>query len=284
MQFFRCDHKDVCRFLLLAAIVSYALDASAQFSDDILLRATVAILIPTVVGSTDGGTGFLLNAPDKTGAIRTYLVTARHVVEEGFCSGHIFKVPQIWLQLSDGDQPQDAHFRAVVLPLIENGVVDWKAPEDDLVDLAVVPLPRGFLANYRERPLTLHDLATSSQVKRLVRVGVPVQVTGLDAGVPFVIEHKVLRTSAGAISMIPDRPILWTYTCTRGMRNVVTSIIAAPGNSGAPVVYIPETDQRGGKRIEGPIIGILSAGDAAKPQSGMVTADYLLKLLKEAGS
>lgn len=244
----------------------------AQFESQKFASATVALVIPTPSGPY-GGSGFLLRVRSET-----YLVTARHVVEVGFCSDHTGDPTEVSIQLEKSQSTAGGRFGMVAVPLVKNGALTWRAPRDEMIDLAIVPLPREILKGYKVFPLRMNALASRNELSELTRVGSPVECIGLDAGMPFDPSKKALNKSPGTIAPSPSLPILWTDTCTKPMRSLLLDIAVAHGNSGGPVLY--RRSPHDGVQILGPIIGVLSAGNSFKAQAGMVTADQIIDLLQ----
>jgi hypothetical protein len=278
----KCLTRSLRLFLtvLVLGLGSCSTTLASQFEEARFLNATVAIVIATPTGPY-GGTGFLLRVRDRFQIrSKTYLVTARHVVETGFCSNQESYPSEISLQLQHSGPQGDGRFQLVPVSLFFKGGRIWKAPKDEMIDLAIVPLPRTLLKGYRESPLGMRAIATRKLCSRLNSVGSPVELIGLDSRLPFRAEQKTLNKTLGVISSTPTQPILWTATCTKPMHNILLDIAIAPGNSGSPVIYRSSRISSPMSNKLGPVVGIISSGDPSKSLAGIVSADKLSELLE----
>jgi hypothetical protein len=161
-----------------------------------------------------------------------YLVTNRHMAEPGVEKGEHYVVEQFLLRLNLKVPVGDVQSAERPIPM--NDDVHWFYPEDDSVDLAVLP----FTLDINEvdyQTLSSNDLATDDKIKSLA----------VDAGdsVEFVgyfyqfqghtrIEPIVRQ---GVLAMIPNEKIATTLQQKPG-RLFLADVHAFHGNSGSPIL------------------------------------------------
>lgn len=198
------------------------------------------------------GTGFLVWVPDtRLGSGRgfSYLVTNRHVAEaieqdgNGNCVAHQVQHTFVTMNLKEAENGN----RSDRQPLSLSDSVHWYFPEDEAVDLAVIPFAAA--QKYDALPLSIEDLLTSETLERkqvvpgdrLLTSGFFYKYAGLHQVQPIVRE--------GVLAMLPDGPMT-TTTCKMG--NVyLADVHITPGNSGSPVFIIPALGLGAGEALGG---------------------------------
>jgi len=177
------------------------------------------------------GTGFFVFYPDprvgKDGGF-VYLVTDRHVALCWNESGQAMQVKSISIRLNlrkadGGNFSQDGF-------LNEHGNVPWVVPQDDSVDLAVVPyLPDEVRFDYRTLPIGI--FATSDVLSgRKVTEGEPVFFAGFFHQFPGTKRMQPI-VRQGIVAMMPDEKFPFVG---KPEKLYLADVHVFGGNSGAP--------------------------------------------------
>ncbi|MFI5035453.1 MAG: serine protease [Acidimicrobiales bacterium] len=207
-------------------------------------------------------TGFFIGtpAPDEPGRYGTWLVTNRHVVE-GLTN------PVIRLNPIGSDPAQEMNLRIND----ETGNPLWTFHASEDIDVAITAIPlgheslTGFERNFFEldnHALNIAQLKESgiSEGSHVVVMGFPMQIIGA--------VRKAVLVRSGSIAQISD--LLSGYLPT-----FLVDATVLPGNSGGPVVNLPEMIAIQGTKNQATsnLIGIISAylpyqEVAVSPQTG----------------
>jgi hypothetical protein len=186
-----------------------------------------------------GGTGFLVTVPDSrlTNGSFIYLVTNRHVAaaieqdDKGNCRPLEVQRTYVTMNLKE---PINGN-RADRQLLTFSKQVHWYYPNDEAIDLAVMPFT--IRSTHDIRVISINDFLTTEILdKQQVVPGDKVLTGGyfyLYGGSREV--QPLLRE--GVLAMLPDEPIS-TTTCKPGNVYLVDVHIIA-GNSGSPLFIIP---------------------------------------------
>lgn len=198
------------------------------------------------------GTGFLISVPDNrlgNGRGFGYLVTNRHVAEaieqddNGNCIKHEVQQAYVTMNLREPVNGVRSEKRPLFLP----GHVHWYFPNNEAVDLAVIPF--GISDKYDALPLLSTDFLTSEALEgrnvvpgdRILTVGFFYAYGGLRQIQPILRE--------GVLAMLPDGPMT-TTTCKSG--NVyLADVHITRGNSGSPIFIIPALGLGAGESLGG---------------------------------
>jgi hypothetical protein len=201
---------------------------------------------------TLNGTGFLVVVPDsRLGKDRGfgYLVTNRHVAEaieqdeNGNCVAHQVQKTYVTMNLKEAINGR----RSDRQPLPLSGQAHWYFPQDEAVDLAVIPFAAA--DKYDARTLSTQDFITSDTLEkqsivpgdRILTAGFFYAYAGLHQIQPILRE--------GVLAMLPDGPMT-TTTCKSG--NIyLADVHVTPGNSGSPIFIIPALGLGAGERLGG---------------------------------
>jgi trypsin-like peptidase len=160
-----------------------------------------------------------------------YLVTNRHVAQPGVDIGAAYPVLGVFLRLKLVAPQGDKQSVQERIPL--DNQLHWYFPQDDAVDLAILPLaPDQSIYSYETIPSSL--IATSDQVKAGdVVVGDRVVFAGYFSNFPGQkrIEPIVRQ---GVVAMLPDENL--DTTLHKPGRLYLADLHAFHGNSGSPVL------------------------------------------------
>lgn len=198
------------------------------------------------------GTGFLVSVRDNrlgNGKGFGYLVTNRHVAEaieqddNGNCVKHEVQQAYVTMNLREPVNGSRSEKR----PLFPPGHVHWYFPNNEAVDLAVVPF--GISDKYDALPLLSTDFLTSEVLEgRNVVPGDRVLTVGFFYAYGGVRQiQPILRE--GVLAMLPDGPMS-TTTCKSG--NVyLADVHITRGNSGSPIFIVPALGLGAGEALGG---------------------------------
>lgn len=179
------------------------------------------------------GTAFIVLLPDaRFGENKAfeYLVTNRHVAQPGIELGHPHDAVQVLIK-SNLASPQ-AGKRAIIERLPLGGITRWYFPQDDSVDLAVVPVTID-TNRYDLVPISTTTFATEEPMHDLaIGPGDSVFFTGLFTSVPGQ-ERVQPIVRQGILAMMPDEPIVTTLN--KPGRLYLADAHAFHGNSGSPI-------------------------------------------------
>lgn len=185
------------------------------------------------------GTGFFVSVPVEdlgSGKVFVYLVTARHVIEEGLAGQPM----AVRANLKNG--------QSVIIWDKDNKNKWWFHP-DDTVDLAALPWNPSTNLDYKSFPLRhilrpgkqLKQERTGTVVQQPVAVGDEVAIVGLLHYVPGMARvTPVVRT--GNIALMTDERIEWKTNVW--IRAHLIEVRSLGGLSGSPVfVEVPTGDK-----------------------------------------
>jgi hypothetical protein len=203
------------------------------------------------------GTGFFVSVPDarlSSGRTFSYLVTNRHMADPSVSVGHTVQVLGLTIQANKklGEGEQGPSLVDISIP-----AGPWFFPDDQSVDLAVMPLGLDpSRIDYLNIPID--QLATEDVLKREnVSEGDSVFFAGFFAQFPGQQKiEPVLRE--GLLAMMPDEPI--PTTLNRPGKIYLADMHSFHGNSGSPV-FVNLAGYRNGMVITGVhilLLGILS--------------------------
>jgi hypothetical protein len=180
------------------------------------------------------GTCFFVSVLDKRlgenqGFI--YLVTNRHVAQPGIDLGIPYQVSEAVLRLNLVVPRGEIESVEERIPL--DNLFRWYFPQDDAVDLAVLPLaPNQKTFSYEQIPFSM--IATSDQVDAGdVVVGDRLLFAGYFSSFPGQVRiEPIIRE--GVIAMMPDENL--DTTLHKPGRIYLADLHAFHGNSGSPVL------------------------------------------------
>jgi hypothetical protein len=179
----------------------------------------------------DRGTGFFIGYPDprlgKDGSF-VYLVTNRHVAQCWNDSGHPMQVEHISIRLNRRQVEGDSVAQDLLLNPYGN--VPWVLPQDDSVDLAVLPmLPDGTKFDFKVIPSTIlanKDLLVHERITE----GEPVFFAGFFYQFPGAKRMEPI-VRQGVIAMMPQDKVPFVGTAERVY---LADLHVFGGNSGSP--------------------------------------------------
>ncbi len=205
------------------------------------------------------GTGFFVSYPDQRpgkGRLFGYLVTNRHVALCWNESGHPMRVDSISVGLNRREPQNGTYTQYEVLN--EHGNMPWVAPQDDSIDLAVLPMaPDPALFDYKMIPITLlvtDDMLSQGQITE----GEPVFFAGFFYQFPGTKRIQPI-VRQGIIAMMPDEKIPFVGTPEK---LYLADVHAFGGNSGAPA-FINLGGLHGGAMMLGEeyrLLGVVNGG------------------------
>jgi hypothetical protein len=153
------------------------------------------------------GTGFFVSYPDKRlgeNGTFVYFVTNRHVALCWNNTGHPMEVKSIGLRMNLHSPVNDSFTQKIVLN--QNGNVPWLLPNDESIDLALIPLlPDLGKVDVKWIPISI--FATKDVLdKNRIHEGEPVFFTGFFYQFPgFKRIEPIVRQ--GIVAMMPDEQI-----------------------------------------------------------------------------
>jgi hypothetical protein len=175
------------------------------------------------------GTGFFVSYPEKRlgeNASFAYLITNRHVALCWNESGKPMQVESISIRLNRKQAEGDSFSEEKILN--RDGNAAWILPQDDSVDLAVLPLlPDQAQYDFKMIPLTM--LADSDLLKHRME-GEPVFFAGFFYQFPGVKRMEPI-VRQGIIAMMPDEDVPFVALKERVY---LADMHAFGGNSGSP--------------------------------------------------
>jgi hypothetical protein len=184
------------------------------------------------------GTGFFVSVPDNRipripkDATYIYLVTNRHIAQGlDDCKQLVIDKMYVTLNLK---VPINGN-RAEKVQLGLSREIHWYFPQDNAIDLAILPVR--ISDKYDFRHIELNDFLTKDIIERKnVVPGDRVLTGGFYSAYAGLYEiQPILRE--GVLAMLPDGPMT-TTTC--GLGDVyLADLHIIPGNSGSPVFIIP---------------------------------------------
>jgi hypothetical protein len=163
-----------------------------------------------------------------------YLVTNRHIAECWDETNHPQQVVSIDVRVNTQDGG------AVTLPLSSNGNANWFYPDDDSIDLAVIPFSLPPNLKLDIIAFDFGSFATRESLRQhRIGEGSAILVTGYFLQFPGQRRFQpILRQ--GILSMIPDEPM---KTTTGRLGTVyLADVHIFGGNSGSPVLATPQDD------------------------------------------
>lgn len=215
------------------------------------IKKTVGLMRVAYVGE-DGvheveGTCFFVFYEDKRGGDNfgfMYLVTNRHMAKPGIQDA--MNYPILWTHLRLNLQHSEQGSEESTLPIA--GPLHWYFPEDDSVDLAVLPiLPDQTKYDYLPIPISIfatRDVVDAQQVTEgdgVLFTGYFYQFPGLKKFQPIVRE--------GILAMLPDEKL--DTTLRKPGHLYLADVHVFGGNSGSPLFV-----NLGGMRSTGSFSGI----------------------------
>jgi len=232
----------------IVVFISVELEASNQPEHPSRSNSSAELKKPTMFY----GTGFLVSVPDSrlsNGRGFGYLVTNRHVAEaieqdeNGNCEAHQIKQTFVTMNLKE---PING-IRSDRQPLEMSQQIHWYFPEDQAIDLAVIPFAAA--DKYDAVSLSADYLLTSQALEkdnivpgdRILTAGFFFAYAGLHEIQPIVRE--------GVLAMLPDGPMT-TTTCKSGSV-YLADVHITPGNSGSPIFIIPALGLGAGEYLGG---------------------------------
>ena len=206
---------------------------------------------------TPQGTGFLVGIPSKTRTDESYiyLVTARHMVD-GPWVGCPPSKDRLILRLNKAfDRPQIlelGELTTVNFPLDDQV---WEYPDDDMYDLAFTRLPEQAMNGLGAvvRPLKSENFPTQSEAGQL-RVGDDIVSAGLLVGASGEWRNFPIFKWGQVSSVRSGEPLSIPSPChgnPRWMREILVAASLVPGNSGSPIVVLPNQLHPGSTFVAG---------------------------------
>jgi hypothetical protein len=226
------------------------------------------------------GTGFLVQIKLVSNPARSYefLVTARHVIDPLWagCPPHQ-NPPLVFLRFNTKDwvpETDPSGVAYVALPLSGNNKIHFDP--DESVDVAVVELPFDPI-RYDASPIDLSDFASLDDTKML-RASDQILSAGLLPAFPGVQRNYPIF-KFGFISAIPTERI--PISCApneppRPLRVWLLEASLVPGNSGAPVVFVPRLFS--GRRAM--LLGLQSITFSGANVAGMTPVQYIYEVFQ----
>ena len=179
---------------------------------------------------TLSGTGFFVKLRDSQFAVPrgVYLVTNRHVAQPGIELGTPHNAVDVLISSNLWPPEKGSTTEHIQL----QGPTHWYFPQDESVDLAVMPLwPSG--PKYDIRPIESTIFATKEQIDaNAIEVGDPVLFTGLFTSRPGAPRLEPI-VRQGIIAMMPNQPMNTTLN-KQGLLYLADAH-AFHGNSGSPM-------------------------------------------------
>jgi hypothetical protein len=235
------------------------------------------------------GTGFFVQVPLKSDPAHSYtmFVTARHIVDPQWARCPAPNPTKLFLRLNtkNYDPTRDGtgtDFMAINL-VSASGPMWVHDSSDDNVDVAVIGFDPKDMDRFDWGAVKVSEFATDDELDARAASD-PVASVGLMPAYPGVKRnYPVLKI--GYISNKPDE--LVAAQCVpngvnRLLRVWLLSVNLVPGNSGAPILYVPEGSNGvsfGGGRPN--LIGLQSMSFAGSDIAGMTPSKYIFKVIQD---
>jgi len=280
------------RICMIAVLLGFSLRTFAvmPFNADVMTKSVVYIFgPPDASGKMRVGTGFLLFVPLKSDASRgaVFLVTARHILDPQWACFTDPNPAVVNIRVNKKNFQPDSDVSGtelLPLPLVDaSGRPLWYAHSSGSVDLAVIPVNPMIVEQFEHVAINYSEIATADEIKRDVVIGADIASTGL---VPELVEDKrnypVFKF--GKISFMPPEAV--RVPCPSRPLTHHTEFLwwvatnAVPGNSGSPVIFVPDFLNIGIAR-RAMVIGVLSTSDVGADVAGVVPVEYLNDIFKE---
>jgi len=217
------------------------------------------------------GTGFIVAMHDDRVPQNTkfmYLVTNRHVAQPGIEDGSPCQVFNYMLEVNKREATPGTNSRLELINL--GSEVSWIYPQDDSVDLAVVPLVLGENMDYLA--IQPEQFATDEMVSNHEIVeGEPVIFAGLFVQFPG-ISHLEPIVRSGSLAMLPSDPV--GTTLKKLGHAYFADTFTFGGNSGSPLLVDIQRfkdNSRYDYRLLGVVSGFVNESNDFTLQ---VTTDY----------
>jgi hypothetical protein len=264
--------------------------AVMPFNADAVAKSVVYILgPPDASGNLRVATGFLLFAPLKSAPGRgvVFLVTARHVFDPQWACSTEPNPTSVLIRVNKkGFNPDSGAGGTGILPLPlvdSTGRPLWYAHRNPSIDLAVIPVDPTIVQDFEHSGINYSQIATADEIKRDIVIGADIASAGL---VPDLVDEKrnypVFKF--GKISFLPDEAV--RMPCPSRPSTHRTEYVwwiaanAVPGNSGSPVVFVPDFLNIGVAR-RAMVIGVLATSDLGADVAGVVPVGYLDDIFRE---
>jgi len=277
-----------CTVVLLLALSGES-TAVMPFNADTVSRSVVYIFgPPDPAGNVHVATGFLLVIPLASDPDRgpVFLITARHVVDPRWACAPEPNPTYVNIRLNKKQFRPEAGengTNVLTLPLIDyKGNRLWLAHTNPSVDLAVIRVDPRVVEDYEHVALPYSQIATRDEIVRDVVVGADIATAGL---IPELVDEKrnYPLFKFGKISSLPAEPVrvpCMTNPTTRRTESLwYAATNAVPGNSGSPVIFVPDFLNIGVSR-RAMVIGLLSTSDLGADVAGIVPVEYLDEIFR----
>jgi hypothetical protein len=284
-------------FLVAAAVllIGFVKSGSAKINAqlDVLNKCVVFIYAADSSGlnpnpSAPLGTAFIVQVPHVSNPEIAYtmLVTARHIVDPQWaqCPGQ--NPARIFLRLNTKNYDPSTDGTGIgfiAVDLAEAGQAIWAHDaSDENVDVALIPIKFSELEKFDWASIKISEFATDDELKARAPSDPVASVGLLPAYAGVKRNYPVLKL--GYISNEPDE--LVSVQCVpngvnRLLRVWLLSINLVPGNSGAPILYVPEGSNGvsfGGSRVN--VIGLQSISFLGSEVAGMTPSRYIFESIQ----
>jgi hypothetical protein len=282
----------VLHLLMALALCYFSRSACGQnpsllHNSDVIRKSVVFLHIKDAGGNLkEVGTGFLLQVPLRTDPQHAYwvLATARHMVDP------------VWAGCPGADPRQTVYAvlnKKTYDPAVDStGIVEvslggdlsmWKFPSDDSVDIAVIVLNGQAFASLAVEnvPLPISQLPKKSELEQ-IDTGADILSAGLLLGVSGTKRNYPVF-KFGHVSSKPEEKI--NMACCPNCPAIAQTewIIAAslvPGNSGSPIVYMPDVFTSGRRPF---LLGVQSSAMLGDDVAGMAPVSFLIDAIQRVG-
>jgi hypothetical protein len=263
---------------------------------NVVKKAIVFLYYPKRGNDFELGTGFFVGIPTTADPNRNIfvIVTARHIVDPEW-SGCSWKNPtSITVRVNDQDYKpgiSSTGVRELDFPLLANGRRMWWAPEDDRVDVAVIPLATENelgLLNKEAQGIALSTFATPEEIDKFaIGIGANILSAGL---VPnfWNTKRNYPAFKFGKVSNVFDEPVKMHCNVGDPEKDRLSWLIAGnfvPGNSGSPILLMPlEIGLGSGFSYNGPrnmLLGVLSGSLEGADLAEMAPIEYVFEIIQK---
>jgi len=278
---------------LLASSVS--LKASSLPVNTLVVEKSIVFLwYERPGGLIEGGTGFMLQIPLLNDPARSakFIITARHIVDPQWAGCSWPDAAVLHARVNTKNYESGGAAPGVwetTFNLVRNET--WFAPEDDKVDIAVIPFQTQKQLDDMEKndvlSVAFADFATLEEIKKFsIGTGDGILSAGLVPAL-FVAQRNYPAFKFGRISNVLNEPLTTTCGGNSSPKERWAWVLSANfvgGNSGSPIFLLPLEFTLGPPlHYNGPrpmILGILSSTIEGADLAEMAPIEYVVPVLQ----
>jgi hypothetical protein len=229
------------------------------------------------------GTGFIVELPatDASGKPRRVIVTARHIVDPEWAKCGTSNPREIFARSNkDAEHGGGVDFFSVPL---NREAQPWLGSSNNEVDVAVLPMDHIDTSQFDLASIKLSEFPTDAEQKAL-DIGDQIVSAGLLPDLPGVMRNYPIF-KFGRISSIPAEPIETQCNARSPKLFLSLWLVAAnlvPGNSGAPIFYMPGTAEALPGNTRTMLLGVQSISFFGAGIAGMTPIKYVFEILAKA--